>query len=384
MEVGCSSQLHPNPNKYTLELPIIINRTAAAIAAAAIHEVFPGSELFGGGETDTGFFYQFFYSHPLPPEAPKLLEERMRQIIREERPLRETEMVACSAKELFLKADHPAAVDALSEFGPKELVSVIRIGTFFDLAEGPFCPSVRGVGAFRITALKFLGDREIRIEGTAFSTKEELKNFLRLIAKYSKENHLVRGQDLKFWQWQGERLLWLPRGLKVRRNLILFLKKSFVGIELGSASEEVLNVYCRKRMPFTAVTVQEKFKDPEEGRGLFEEECQSIFQQIIYCSEKELKDFSISLLQTIDKTLIILGFRASSGLLGPKRDEMKGGEWAVEDGLGRSQTAFKLTILKEDGYMLLRMKVAVEKILALLLEQTIVNLKFIEHWGKSD
>jgi hypothetical protein len=357
-----------------LELPIIINRTAAAIAAAAIYEIFPGSELFGGGETDTGFFYQFFYAHPMPPEAPKLLEERMRQIIREERPLREAEMVACSAKELFLKADHPAAVDALSELEPKELVSVIQIGTFSDLAEGPFCSSLREVGAFRITALKFLGDGEIRIEGSAFSTKEELKNFLRRLAKYSEENHLVRGEALKFWQLQDGQLLWLPRGLKLRENLLALLKKSFCGVELRAASEKAVNAYCCKRAPFTALTFQEKFKNPEEGKGLFEEECQSVFQQTIYCSAKEFKDFSISLLQTIDKTLIILGFRASSGPTGPKRNE-----WTVEDGLGRAQTVFQWSLLEEDGCKLLRMKVGVEKILALLLEQAVVDLKCIEN-----
>ncbi len=369
-----------------MELPEIINRTAAAIAAAAISEVFPGSELFGGGETDTGFFYQFFSSHPLPPEAKNLLEEKMRQIIREERPFREMEMVACSAKELFLKADHPAAVEALEELNPKALVSVVKIGSFVDLADGPFCASFREVAAFQITAFKVLEDREIRIEGTAFPTKEELKSFLKKLSKYAEENHLVRGQNFKFWQWREGRLLWLDRGLKAKRNILAFLKKSFGGHELAASSDEMMDAYCLKRMPFTALTIREKWEDPEGEKGLFEEECQSLFQQTIYCCQKDLKDFSISLLQTIDKTLIILGFHASTRLVVEFKTlfENRETEWTVEDGLGRKVVALRLKILEEGGSFLLRMNVGVEKILALLLEQTSVDLQKFENWGKCE
>ena len=400
---------------YILKVPIIINRTAAALAAAAIYEIFPGSELFGGGETDTGFFYQFFYSHPLPPEASRLLEERMRQIVREDRPLRETEMVACSARELFLKEDHVAAVDALSDMGPKQLVSLIRIGSFSDLAEGPFCESVQEVAAFQITAVKNLGEQGIQIEGTAFPSKKELKDFLKLLAKYEEENHLERGQGLKFWQWREGKMLWLPKGLKAREGLLRFLKKRFDGVELKASSEGVVDAYCQKRMPMKAVTVHEEWKDPEEGSGLFEEGCQSIFQQSIYCSEKELKEFSISLLQIIDKTLIILGFNASARLVGQRRNEKElkrleeilglkaeftteklgsgtpegvrfwgRTQWFVEDGLGRERIAFELNVIKVAECMILRLKVGVEKILALLLEQTKIDLQLIENWVKKD
>jgi len=355
-----------------LKLPIIINRTAAALAAAAIYEVFPGAELFGGGETDTGFFYQFFFPHPLPPIASKLIEEKIREIIREHRPLREAEMVARSAKELFLKEDHVAAVEMLGECEPKELVSVIQIGTFYDLAEGPFCTSIQEVAAFQITSIEGLGDNEYRLEGVASSSKKELKEFIKLLARYAQENHLERGQALKFWQWREGHLLWLPKGLKARGAILSFLKKSLGGVELKSNSQAAIEAYCLKRMPISVLLIEEKWRDPEEGKGLLEEGCQTIFEQLSYCPAKEFKDFSTSLLQLIDKTLIILGFPASVMLTGPKR------HWIVEDGLGREQQIFALGMTEEEGYGRCRLKVGVEKILALLLEKTHVDLKQIE------
>jgi hypothetical protein len=387
-----------------LKPPAVINRTAAAISAAAIFEVFPGSDLFGGKETDTGFFYQFSYVHPLPPEARNLLEEKMRQIIREERMLREMEMVAYSAKELFLKEDHLAAVDHLETLAPKELVSLVQIGSFIDLAEGPFSSSLRAIGAFQITALKVLEGGQIRVEGVAFSTKEELKQFLRKLSQYSKANHLVRGQARKLWQWQGGHLLWLERGLRARKNLLSLLKKSFGGQELRSASEKVISAYCLKRIPFTVIDIQEKVQDPEGGRGLFGEGCQSVFQHTTYCSEKELKKFSSSLLQNIDKTLTILGFHASAQLVGRRRREKDlqrlvqilalgafetrdmdaKAEWVVEDGLRRPQTIFELKVLEERGSLLLQLHIRVEKILALLLEHASVGLQQIENGENRD
>ena len=316
----------------------------------------------------------------------------MRQIVRENRPVRETEMVACSARGLFLKEDHVAAVEALDEVDPKGLVSVLQIGSFFDLAEGPFCTSLQEVAAFQITDMAVSSD-SIRIEGTAFPSKNELKSFLKALSKYAEENHLERGQSLKLWQWREGVLLWLPKGLKAKRDLLTLLKKMFDGIELRSTSAPLIDAYCRKRMPMAAVAIEEKWADPVEGRGLFEEGCQTIFQQTIYCSEKELKDFSISLLQIIDKTLIILGFNASTRLAGRKRleevlgvkaDSTEKGpflervQWIVEDGLGREHIALELTSSEEKGCMLLRLKVGVERILALLLEQTGWDLKRIE------
>src|SRR3989344_2475165 len=197
-----------------------IRRTAAVLTAASLYEMLPGLELLGGGETDTGFFYQFFYIHPIVPEIPRMIEERMRQIVREERPLREMVMVACSAKELLLKRGHPAAVDALEELEPKELVSLLRIGDFVDLAEGPFCPSLDEVGAFQILSIQSLGDQEHRVEGCAAASKDVLKALTRKLASYAENNHLVLGQKLGLWKWFGSRILWLEKGPRARQELI--------------------------------------------------------------------------------------------------------------------------------------------------------------------
>ena len=401
-----------------MERSRLIFRTAAAVLAVAIHEVFPGSELLGGGETSTGFFYQFFSSHPLPPEARQMLEEQMRQIVRENREVREMEMVACSAREFFEKEGHIAAANALEELEPKELVSIVKIGEFANLMDGPFCSSIREMGAFKLVSLKSLGDCEYRVEGCAFATKEQLKHFLRLLSRYESGNHLHLGSELGFWGREGEHIIWTHSGLALRQQLVAFLKKSFGSEEFKAASVSVLDQFglerARKGDSFSAWTVFEKTMDPEGDEGFFEEQCQTVAQQTIYCAEKEIVELAISLLQRISKTLIILGFNPELRLAGRRQGEkgikllsfilsndkldmvpenvtkhvtlpfevdditasrVSRVRWMVRDGLDRMQSVIELEIgYKEDGFAILRAKAGVERILSLLLEQNSGNL----------
>lgn len=365
-----------------------ISYTAAALAAAAIYEVFPGSELLDGGVTSTGFFYQFSFSKPLPPEAIQLIEERMRMIIRERRPLMAADMVALSAKGLFLRLGHTTAIRALDQCGPKAMVAVVGVGEFFDLMEGEFCSSLQEVGAFQIVSLEDLGEKEYRIDGCAFGSKDELKSFLRQLKKYEDENHLELGQKGRLWQWRDGRLLWREKGLEAKRRLVARFK---IGEELGFESQDVMDQFGRDKTPVFTWTFSEKRVDPEGDEGLFESCCQSLLQQNIYCSQGELNELLISHLQTIDKSLIILGFRATHRLTGRKGDAVKqlkacfpqlvsteegdaGVEWILLDGLGRERVAVELKLTLKENRAVVRVSVGIEKILALLIEKTLGNL----------
>jgi hypothetical protein len=361
----------------------------------------PGCDLLGGGETETGFFYQFFYSKVLSTDLAKMLEERMRQIVREDRPLRQMEMVAVSAKEMFQKAHHAAAVDALDEREPKELISVVRIGSFIDLAEGPFCSSIRDVGAFQVTALKVLGDGEYRVEGCVAETKDELKSFLRKLRRYDDENHLALGNELKLWDSSEGGLVWLPSGLELRRRLASFLKERIApkAIEVEVSSEPHFERYAekifKKKGSGSFWRVAERGGDIEGDLGLFEACCQNTIQQTIYLDPKDFDPTLFSLLQSIHKTLIILGFhpelrlcgrgsrekglkRLEQGLLEQglkalfESDERSAPrlQWRVRDGLGLLRLAAELKVETT-----LSLKLSVERILGLLLEQTLGNLQ---------
>jgi hypothetical protein len=288
-------------------------RTAAAVTAAAISEVFPGAQLLGGGETRFGFFYQFIPSYELPPEAVDLLQEKMRQIVRENRPIREAETVVMTA-ETWLK-HRPGALAAMD---PLDTVPLVHIGTFCDWMEGPFCPTVRDVGAFQILSMKRVGEA-VRLEGAVFARKDELKAFIKKYAQY--ESYRAIGERLGYWK--GE--LWLEKGLEAKRKVCEAWE--MLGEEVAG-SDEAIRAYGKAPVWFC--------------RG-------DTLQQIIYTKDED------SLLQLVEKTFILLGFPVNR----------RGGQWIAQDGLGCEQVVCEL---RNEGKFI-RLIVPVEKILALVIEQ---------------
>ena len=324
----------------------------------------------------------------------------MRQIAKENRPIRHMEMIAYSAKEMFQKAHHKPACDLLEEFEPKELVSVVRIGTFVDLAEGPFCEELKGAFAFQIVKLQHFGDGEIRVEGVVAADKETLKVFLKKLRRYDEENHLRLGKKRRFWELLEGNLLWLEKGMEIREKLLAFLKHhapfSPMAIEGCSNALELYGKSLKMQTTRTVSTwaVVKRGEGFEGNAGLFEEVAQTVVEQKIYCSDEEKRLVTLSLLQSIHKTLIILGFHpllclaAARGgakrlnwlepelkkLVGSFRFEPKEiGEtelrWIVADGLGVERIAAQIEVGE-----ILKCKLGVERILALLLELRAENL----------
>ncbi|HEY4255305.1 MAG TPA: hypothetical protein VGM34_03045 [Chlamydiales bacterium] len=338
-------------------------RTAAALLGAALFDILPQAELFGGGETDAGFYYQFFSDSVPIPETARMLEERMRFFLKEGRQIKEIEMVAFSAREMFLKRGHQAAADALEDSSPKELVSVVKIGEFYDLAEGPFASLPKD--GFQIVSIESMGDGEYRVEGCAAVSKEELKAFLRKKADYQRSNHFAVGNETGLWKASSKGVVWREPGLKAKRDLLQRLQKEFcIGEEVAAPSLELLDelIIAQGINAFWLYT--DRLHNPEGMGGLFEECCQSHLEQIIYCKESQFAEVESSLLQRIDKTLIILGF--PKGEKGSRRALL---EWTVPDGLGRSHSVISLRVEKNEKGTVLRAKLGIERIFALLLER---------------
>lgn len=320
-----------------------MRRTAAEIAAAAVYEIYPDVELWGGGETSTGFHYDFYFPHPVHAH---LIEERMRQIVRERRPIRTLEMVSFSAKELLKKEGHAARAEELEE----GLVEMIQIGAFHDLSPGPHLKNTAELAAFKI-AVETLPDRGLRINGWCHNSKDELKKFLKKLERYTEHPRLGEKMGL----WKGE--IWLPRGLERRQLLIDSLKQHWFEGALEVAGPLEGDRTARHRT-LGKPKVAEVWTHPEAG------------MQVSFFGRPESE--MISSLQSIGKTLTILGFDHSTVPSG-----VGGVDFLIEDELGRKWPVVQLKRVSREGSLAVDFyfAAAVERILALLLEQ---NLQMVE------
>ncbi|MBU6384184.1 MAG: hypothetical protein KGQ49_06150 [Verrucomicrobia bacterium] len=270
----------------------ILRRSAAEIAALAVYDLYPNVELIQARISATGFEVEFSFPHPLHPH---LIEERMRRIVQERRPIRLLEMVPFSAYELLRSQGRARLL-------PDEpLVQVIQIGDYYNYSPGRHVKNTAELSAFKIKA-ELLGEGRMRITGWCHQSKGDLKSFLKRLESYREPRHV--GEMMGYWK--GD--VWYAPGIRVREKLIQFLKEEWFdgGLEIEGPSQAD---------PFVQHRLHQSRKVVERNGG----EIRVSF----FGSTAEEK---ISSLHLIAKTLTILGFDRSIFSTG----------FMVEDGIGRS------------------------------------------------
>jgi threonyl-tRNA synthetase len=235
-----------------------LRHSAAHIMAAAVLELFPGTKVAIGPAIEDGFYYDFDRSEPFTPEDLSKIEEKMKEIVKENCPF------VCSSK------SKEEAVKEFKEKGEKykaeiaqgiedDNVTIYQSGDFTDLCRGPHIASTGVLKHFKLLSLAgayWRGDssREQlqRIYGTAFFTKEELDDYLTRIEEAQKRDHRKLGKELDLFSVNeavgGGLILWHPKGA-ILRNVIENYWKQFQldnGYELivspHIASEELFRI----------------------------------------------------------------------------------------------------------------------------------------------
>jgi threonyl-tRNA synthetase len=209
--------------------------------AQAVMEMFPGdAKIAIGPPIENGFYYDFDLPRNLTPEDLKGIEKRMRQIISGRHPFVKKVVSAQEAKEIF--TDQPYKIELIEglegggydEYGePLDEVSELSFYShddFTDLCRGPH---VEHTGKINPSAFKLMniagaywrGDENRpqlqRIYGTAWKSKDNLKEYLWKLEEAKKRDHRILGRDLELFSLSeevgGGLVLWHPKGGMLRK-----------------------------------------------------------------------------------------------------------------------------------------------------------------------
>ena len=98
--VGNGSELEPIflESEEGLE---ILRHSTAHVMAMAVREIFPGVKVTIGPSIENGFYYDFDYERPFKPDDLPVIEEKMKQIIKENHPFNRVEISSAEALERF-------------------------------------------------------------------------------------------------------------------------------------------------------------------------------------------------------------------------------------------------------------------------------------------
>ncbi len=224
----------------TLDGLDVLRHSTAHLLAAAVLDLFPGTQLGIGpallDDPRYGFFYDVITPRVLTEADLPVIEKKMREIAKRNLSYRRDEIPKATALQLFSERAEPLKCQLISDKGG-ELVSVYYIdgSPFIDFCLGPHVPNTNKLRAFKLLSLAgayWMGDatqpQMQRIYGTAFFTPDELDAWLKQREEAEKRDHRRIGRELDLFSIQdtyGQGLIfWHPKGGAIRKEMEDYLR----------------------------------------------------------------------------------------------------------------------------------------------------------------
>jgi threonyl-tRNA synthetase len=198
-----------------------LQQSTAEVMACAICDLFPHALLVDCAATDYGFHYDLIIPQQIDTHIFPLIEERMRSIIKENRPFKVLEMMRENAATFMEHHGQEIKAQLVADL-PENIVKVLQMGEFIDTCPDVLLSSTHDIGAFKLLELTsatsysdHLGKLEIsRLSGTAFPDNYSLKRFLKQYEKAKKSDHAKIGEEMKLFKLihETKSFMWLPKG----------------------------------------------------------------------------------------------------------------------------------------------------------------------------
>ena len=204
----------------------ILRHSATHVMAQAVQELFPQVNLGIGPFITDGFYYDFGNIDSVTPELMREIEKRMKRIVKEgQRFVRRDISEADAAKEL---ADQSYKLELIQTKGKGAEAASVEVGAggltmydnvrrngevaWSDLCRGPHLPNTKLIGlGFALTKSSSAywkgdqsGDSLQRIYGTAWPSKEALKEYQTRLAEAARRDHRKLGQELDLYSFPEE------------------------------------------------------------------------------------------------------------------------------------------------------------------------------------
>jgi threonyl-tRNA synthetase len=184
----------------------IMRHSCAHIMAEAICSIWPQTKLVYGPTVEDGFYYDIDLDEPIRPADFERIEEKMREIIRADKPFVRKEMTRAEA--LAKLAGDKYKSDNINRTH-SDVISFYSHGDGFeDLCRGPHLPSTGMAGSFKIMSVAgayWHGDPTQkmlqRVYGTAWPTKKHLDDHLQMLEEAKKRDHRVLGRQLDLFSF---------------------------------------------------------------------------------------------------------------------------------------------------------------------------------------
>jgi threonyl-tRNA synthetase len=215
-----------------------LRHSCAHVMAQAVQELYPGTKITIGPAIENGFYYDFDGPHHFTDEDLKQIEKKMRQIAEGNHPFTGEEKTFEESKKYWSDRDEKYKLELLDGIKQRgEKITHYTHSTFTDLCRGGHLESTKGIRHFKLQSVAgayWRGDEKNpmlqRIYGTAWPSKQQLDDYLKMLVEAKLRDHRKLGKELKIFTFDDEvgpgLPLWLPNGAMLIEGLEALAKQT--------------------------------------------------------------------------------------------------------------------------------------------------------------
>src|SRR3989344_4837587 len=206
-----------------------IRHSAAHVLADAVKSFYPKAKPTIGPVIENGFYYDIYNLKLEEKDLPKI-EKKMQEIINKNLKFQQVKLSRKQAEKFY--KDNKFKREILKDI-KGTTINFYKHGEFLDLCKGNharYTSDIKAINLLKISGAYWRGDSKkeqlTRIYGTAFSSKKDLDDYLKLLKEAEKRDHKKIGEALNLYMISediGKGLpIWLPKGETIKREIEKF------------------------------------------------------------------------------------------------------------------------------------------------------------------
>ncbi|MCW2313148.1 threonine--tRNA ligase [Rhodoferax antarcticus] len=215
----------------------VIRHSTAHLLAYAVKDLFPQAQVTIGPVIENGFFYDFAFERPFTLDDLAIIEKRMTELANKDEPVTRRVLPRDEAVAYFKGLGEHYKAEIIASIPANEDVSLYREGAFEDLCRGPHVPSTGKLKHFKLMKVAgayWRGDHKNemlqRIYGTAWATKEELAQHLKMLEEAEKRDHRKLGRELNLFhidEHSPGTVFWHPKGWQIWQAVEQYMRQVY-------------------------------------------------------------------------------------------------------------------------------------------------------------
>ena len=218
------------------EVTHVVRHSAAHIMAQAIKRLYPEADFAYGPATEGGFYYDVdLGDKTLSEDDLPAIEDEMRRIVKENLKFSVFELPREEAIALMEERGEKYKVEHIGDLPEDARITFYQQGDYIDMCVGPHLTYTKGLKAFKLTGVSgayWKADSSnkmlTRVNGTAFATKDELEQHLKMLEEAKRRDHRKIGREMDLFMMRDEAPgfpFFLPNGMIIKNELLNYWRE---------------------------------------------------------------------------------------------------------------------------------------------------------------